>query len=112
MPQRGLPSLARRVLFRLERAEEGESNPHLRDDYRIAWITLLNAARGYSRPHISAWYTVLGLHPDKVWPAMVERRKALLGQRYSSFYGEGVLARKPARSVRTVTFPSRADRAA
>lgn len=111
MPQRGLPSLARRVLFRLERAEEGESNPHFRDDFRIAWITVLYAARGYLCPHVSAWYAVLGCHPDQVWSKIIRQRKALLGSEYQNFYGEGVLlAKKPPASVRC--FPQRADRAA
>jgi hypothetical protein len=110
VPQRGLPSLARRILFRLERAEEGESNPHFRDDYRVAWITVLRAARGESCPFVSATYTVLGLHPEKVWPAILARRRSLLGPLYDDFYGEGVPLKKPPASVRTL--PPRADRVA
>ena len=110
MPQRGLPSLARRILFRLERAEEGESNPHFRDDYRVAWITVLRAARGESCPFLSATISVLGCHPDQVWPHIVMERRVKLGPLYESFYGEGVLAKKPPASVRTL--PTRADRAA
>ena len=64
-----------------------EPDPWYQDDYRIAWITVLNAARGDTIPHISATYTVLGLHPDRVWPAIVERRKALLGSYYRSWWG-------------------------
>jgi hypothetical protein len=74
-----MPALARRVLSRLEDAEAGEVNPHFQDDYRIAWITVLRASRGERIAHVSASYAVLGLHPEKVWPAILERRKALLG---------------------------------
>lgn len=114
MPQRGLPSLARRILFRLERAEVGEPNPHLRDDYRIAWITVLLAAYGRAEPHITASYRVLGLHPEKVWPAIVARRKAALGSLYEEFFLEVALApKKPPASVRCIPQnPQRADRAA
>jgi hypothetical protein len=72
--------LSERILDYLARAEEQEIDPWLRDDVRIAWITVLRAARRESIPHVSATYTVLGLHPDKVWPAIVERRKILFGQ--------------------------------
>ena len=114
MPSRGLPSLARRILFRLERAEQGEPNVHFRDDYRISWITVLRAARGESRPHLSATITVLGCHPDQVWPHIVTERRVKLGPLYESFYGEGVLApKKPPASVRCIPQnPQRAERAA
>jgi len=72
-------TLAERVLRRLEAAEDKEPNPHLRDDIRIAWITVLYASRGNRQPFVDATYQVLGLHPDKVWPAILARRTALLG---------------------------------
>jgi len=77
--ERSMP-LAERVLVRLEAAEQKESDLWLRDDIRIAWITVLEASRGNPQPHVDATYKVLGIHPDKVWPAILERRKALLGR--------------------------------
>ena len=94
-----LPAFTRRILFRLEQAEWRESNPHFQDDYRIAWITVLRAARGEPIPHLTATYAVLGLHPSKVWPAIVARRKALLGSAYEFFYGS-LPPKKPAQPVR------------
>lgn len=91
------PSLSERILARLWQAEIREINPHFRDDYRIAWITVLNAARGLRDPHLLATYAVLGLHPDKVWPAIVARRKAQLGPLYEEFFPEEGL-RAPAQS--------------
>ena len=58
--------LAERVLVRLETAERRESDPWLRDDIRIAWISVLEASRGNPQPHVDATYRVLGIHPDKV----------------------------------------------
>jgi hypothetical protein len=93
-------SLLRRILNYLERAEERELNPHFQDDYRIAWITVLTAASGDAQPHVRATYAVLGLHPDKVWPSIVERRKAYLGTEYEKFFGGSSSPRKPAQSER------------
>ena len=76
-------------------------NPHLRDDYRIAWITVRIAARGEPAPFVTATYAVLGLHPDKVWPAVVARRRALLGARYAEWWGEALPPKKPAQSVKS-----------
>lgn len=75
-----------RILSRLEVAEAREPNPHLACDYRIAWITVYFAARGDPQPDVAASYAVLGLYPQKVWPAIVARRKALLGPLYEDFY--------------------------
>lgn len=72
--------LAERVLVCLEAAERKEFDPWLRDDIRIAWITTLYASRGNPQPHVDATYRVLGLRPDKVWPAICARRAALLGR--------------------------------
>ena len=72
--------LSARIIARLVQAEACELNPHLRDDLRIAKLTVLYAARGEAvlcSPHVLASYAVLGLHPDKVWPAIEERREAL-----------------------------------
>lgn len=95
--------LVRRILARLERVEWEEPNPNFQDDYRIAWITVLRASRGERIPHVSATYAVLGLHPDKVWPAIVARRKALLGSEYYKFFPaaeQRLPPKKPAQSVR------------
>jgi len=63
---------------------------------------VLYAARGEPQPHVSASYAVLGLHPSKVWPAIVARRKAQLGPLYDDFHGEKFppAPKKPAQSVR------------
>jgi hypothetical protein len=81
-------SMFRRILLRLEQAELCELNPHFRDDYRIAWITVLKAWRGSSEPHVLATYAVLGLHPDRVWDRVVEKRRRLLGVEYPVWYDE------------------------
>lgn len=80
--------LTGRVLLRLEQAEARELNPHLRDDLRIAWVTTLLAAREHADPHVNASYKILGLHPDQVAAAHEARRRAKLGNHYSSFYDE------------------------
>lgn len=74
-----MQTIARRILFRLEEAEWREIDPWYRDDLRISWITVLRASRGESIPFIAATYAVLGLHPDKVFPAIEARRDALTG---------------------------------
>jgi hypothetical protein len=78
LPPGACVHLSERVLVYLEKCERKESDPWLRDDIRIAWITVLYASRGNPQPHIDATYKVLGLHPDKVWPAICARRAALL----------------------------------
>lgn len=98
-------SIVDRILSRLEAAELDELDPHLKCDYRIAWITVICAARGTSQPHVAATYKVLGLHPDRVWSAIVARRKALLGTYYAEFWGEDLPTevlppKKPVRSER------------
>jgi len=90
-----------RILSRLVQAELREMNPHLRDDYRIAWITVCLAAHGDPEPLVAASYAVLGLHPNKVWPAIVARRKALLGTHYADFWGQPLVPKKPAQSVKS-----------
>jgi hypothetical protein len=79
LPQEPTLELTNRVLVRLETAEAKELDPWMRDDIRIAWITTLYASQGNPQPHVDATYRVLGLHPDKVWPAILARREALLG---------------------------------
>lgn len=109
-------TIAHRVLVRLQSAESKESNPHFRDDYRIAWITTMLAARGNPIAHVEATYRVLGLHPDKVWSAHVAMRKAKLGALYHEFFPERASLRssvsslppkKPAQSVALTEEPQR-----
>lgn len=95
-----IPARVRRILSRLEDAEAREVNPHFQTDYRISWITVLRASRGEPGAHRSASYTVLGLHPSKVWPAILARRKAQLGPLYEVFFGVTLPPKKPAQSVR------------
>lgn len=91
-------SLVERILRRIWQAELAETNPHRRDDLRIAWITVRYAAQEYAQPHVAASYAVLGLHPNKVWPAIVARRTKLLGSYYALFYPDLSLPpKKPAR---------------
>ena len=107
-------SVSERVLARLIQAEAHEQDPWMRDDIRIAWIATLYASQGNPQPHIDATYRVLGLHPDKVWPAICARRAAILGndfgligadapptsQSASNFVGE-LSPKKPCAKVRT-----------
>lgn len=91
--------LARRVIARLAHAEDCELNPHYRDDLRIARLTVAFAASGEARlcsPDVLASYTVLGLHPSKVWPAICARREALGGPLRTA----GAPPKKPAQSVK------------
>lgn len=72
--------LSARVLARLVQAEACELDPHYRDDLRIARLIVHYAATGEAvlcSPHELASYMVLGVHPEKVWPAISARRKAL-----------------------------------
>jgi hypothetical protein len=88
--------LSSRVLARLAQAEVSESNPHYRDDLTIAKLTVLYAWRGAAvlcSPHVLASYAVLGLHPDKVWPAIEARRIALIGS--EKFSGGKLPPKKP-----------------
>jgi hypothetical protein len=86
-----LPRLVRRILARLADASAHEPDPWLRDDLMIAKLTVLYAANGEAPicgPHVLASYMVLGLHPRKVWPKIVARRKAQFGRDYSLYYDE------------------------
>lgn len=97
------------ILDYLVSAEANEPDVWLQDDYRIAWITVQRASRGERSPHVSATYAVVGLHPDKVWPAIVARRKALLGAEYYKFFptaGQRLPPKKPVQSVRLGKEPS------
>jgi len=83
--------LSRRILARLLDAESEELNPDYRTDYRLARVTVAYAASGEYElcgPYVAASYMLLGLHPDKVWPEIVARRKAQLAGDYSIWYDE------------------------
>ena len=89
-----LGDLAERVLVYLEKAETKETDPWLRDDIRIAWITVLWSRDGVpdwslhcdTSPHTAATWQVLHCHPDQVWPRIVARRELQLGPEYSNLY--------------------------
>ena len=87
------------VLAYLELCEKEEIDPWLRDDIRIAWITVLYAASGNQQAHVDASYRVLGCHPSDVWARIVARRQAKLGGEYGKFFGAVSSPRKPAASV-------------
>lgn len=111
-PKVSASAWSERVLARLEKFEQKETDPWQRDDLRIAWITVLYASRGNQQPHVDATYRVLGIHPEKVWPRIVAHRRAALGARlYEEFWGEQSSPKKPVRSV-TVGAASKATRAA
>ena len=111
MARASASSLARRILFRLEVAEARELNPHLQTDYRIAWLTVLLASRRIRAPDVEASYRVLGLHPAKVWEAIVWNRKARLGRFYEEFWGVPLPPKKPVTSEK-FSSSRPADRAA
>jgi hypothetical protein len=112
-----IPLLALRVIGRLLQAESREPDPWARDSYAIARLTVASAARGEQHPHVLATYSFLGLHPDKVWPAIVARRRSMLGQHYDDWYDESGLqrtspdhqlpAKKPPQSVRAFELVAR-----
>jgi hypothetical protein len=87
-------NLAERILVRLEKAEQRETDAWYRDDIRIAWITTLWSQNGVpewswhrdSSPHVAATYQVLHCRPDEVWPLIEARRKAMLGAEYSEIF--------------------------
>ena len=83
-----------RILARLMQAEAHETDVWLRDDYRQAFITVSFAAKGSAIPFVEASYLMYGLHPDKLYPAILARRAALLGDR-----PDIVQNKKPAHSV-------------
>lgn len=103
-----IPRLSRRVLARLAEIEACESNLHYRDDLRIARLTVAYATNGEAvlcSPHVLASYMVLGLHPEKVWPAILARRAALGRGLQSQVSGSpparsSKAPKKPAQSVK------------
>lgn len=68
-----------RILARLVQFEAHEPQAHLKDDYRQAFITVSLAAKGTPQPFVNASYSMYGVHPDKLWKKMQDRKRAQLG---------------------------------
>jgi hypothetical protein len=66
-------SLSGRIMARLACAEAREVNPHLADDYRIAWLTVWNASQGHADPWRYSFWCYLGKTPEKIIPELVAR---------------------------------------
>ncbi|MGH9496010.1 MAG: hypothetical protein ACRD3B_13505 [Candidatus Sulfotelmatobacter sp.] len=95
-----LSRLARRILSRLADALDQEPDPWLRDDLKIAKLTVLYAASGEAvecSPDVLASYEVLGVYPEKVWPKILARRKAL---GFEEISGAAPVPKKPPQSVK------------
>jgi hypothetical protein len=103
--------LSARVMARLVQAEACELDPHYRDDLRIARLIVRYAETGEAvlcSPHELASYMVLGLHPEKVWPAIQARRNALGPM---DVWAAPPVPKKPAQAVRLWTENTNARRA-
>lgn len=98
--------LSERILARLIQAEARESLVYYEDDYRQAFICVTLASRGNTIPFVVSSYQMYGLHPDKVYPAILARRKALLGPTGADItttqpsHVSAPASKKPSRSVR------------
>lgn len=57
----------------LAACEDREPNVWLRDDIRIAWLTVVNAAQGKLDPWRYSFWMYLGRTPEKLIPFFVER---------------------------------------
>jgi hypothetical protein len=79
-------SLVDRVLARLVQAEAHAETVPGRQHWRQCFITVSLAAKGSPIPFVESSLICYGLHPDKLWPAIVARRKAELGTEYSLWY--------------------------
>lgn len=78
--QKPIQPLSGRILSRLTQAIAREPDPWMQDDLKIAKLTALYAANGEAvecSPSVLASYYVLGIHPDKVWPRILQRREAM-----------------------------------
>jgi hypothetical protein len=91
---------SRRVQAYLCLAESREPDVWLAEDYRQAWIAIALAEQGCPDPFVVASYRMYGLHPDRLWPAIIERRKAKLGPLYPQFFPEP-RDKKPPQSERS-----------
>jgi hypothetical protein len=61
-------------------ATSAKPDPWIRDDLRQSYITVALAEKGSPIPFVEASYRMYGLHPEKLYPAILARREALLGQ--------------------------------
>ena len=62
-----------RVLVRLFEAEYKEPDAWLKDDYRIAWLTVLHCSEGIEQPWEYAVWKYLGITYQKFQKVMAER---------------------------------------
>ncbi len=69
----GLNKLSRRILARLSGMERREVEVWMREDYHLAWLTVLYAARGHADPSGFAFWMMYGI-----------TRKKYLALRYAS----------------------------
>lgn len=99
-------NLPERIFARLIQLEAHEPDVWLRDDYRQSFITLHLALEGNPQPFVSASYQMYGVHPDKLWAARIEKRKALLGPLYEAITKEEVCQKSMSAPVRSVAAPS------
>jgi len=98
-------------------ARDSEEDKWFADDYQIAFRTCLNLGKERPYPFATACRETLGLHPDKVWPSIVERRRWLMGKAFREGVDDvtwnphpellaawelGQVRKKPCRSVRFV----------
>jgi hypothetical protein len=77
-----------RILDRLQKAELSEPNIWYRQDYRQAFICVSLARRCEPQPFITSSYRIYGLHPSKVWPMIMAKRKARLGKEFADWYDQ------------------------
>jgi hypothetical protein len=75
-----------RLLARLVQAEAHEDNLFYKQDYRQAAIVVSLADRGNPEPFVASSYACYGIHPDKLWPKLLAKRRAALGPEYSRWY--------------------------
>src|SRR5262245_59650826 len=80
------PALSDRVLDRLWKAGNSEADVYLAADIRQAFIVVSLASRGAPQPFVTSSYTMYRIAPDLVWPKIIARRKAQLGEEFSDWY--------------------------
>jgi hypothetical protein len=62
-----------RIMSRLAQLEDSENNPHFQDDYRIAWMTVLNCSEGHADAWRYSFWCYFGKVPEKIIPELVAR---------------------------------------
>jgi len=80
--------LTDRILARLIFAEAHEPNAHLKDDYRQSQVCVILAEKGSPIPFMESSYICYGLHPAKVWSAILRNREAWLGTKTEALCSE------------------------